>query len=256
VFTDRTALTTRGYADHRPLATRLSIYDWQVDRVDLPGLAVQALAGVRGTVLDAGSGLGTYVDRLHRDRPDLAVLALDLSPGMRPMVAGDIARLPLADGSVDAALAMHMLYHVPDIAAAAAELRRVVADGGVVLASTNGRDDKREIGALWAAAVADLTGSAVDEPDADSRFTLDDGDVLRTAFDSAEVMAFDRETLVPEVEPVVAFVDSMRGLSEDALPGGVTWEAFLGRVRARVQAEIDRAGVFRITNQVGVFTCR
>jgi hypothetical protein len=96
----------------------------------------------------------------------------------------------------------------------------------------------------------------VDEPDADSRFTLDDGDVLRTAFDSAEVMAFDRETLVPEVEPVVAFVDSMRGLSEDALPGGVTWEAFLGRVRARVQAEIDRAGVFRITNQVGVFTCR
>jgi hypothetical protein len=36
----------------------------------------------------------------------------------------------------------------------------------------------------------------------------------------------------------------------------VTWEAFLGRVRERVAAEIERAGVFRIGNQVGIFTCR
>lgn len=109
MFTDRTALTSRGYADHRPLAARLSIYDWQVDRVDLPGLAVTALADVRGPVLDAGCGLGTYVDRLARDRPDLAVLAVDLSAGMRRQVVGDVQQLPVADGSVGAALAMHML---------------------------------------------------------------------------------------------------------------------------------------------------
>lgn len=256
MFTDRTALTTRGYAGHRPLAARLSIYDYQVDRVDLPGLAVTALAGVRGPVLDAGCGLGTYAERLRRDRPDLAVLALDLSAGMGPDVVGDVQRLPVADGSVDAALAMHMLYHVPDIEAAAAELRRVVVHGGVLLASTNGRTDKREIGRLWAAAVADLTGGPVAEPDADSRFTLDDGHLLRTAFDSVEVTVFDRETVVPAVEPVVAFVDSMRGLSEDDLPAGVTWEAFLGRVRERVTADVERAGAFRFTSQVGLFTCR
>jgi SAM-dependent methyltransferase len=256
VFTDRSALTTRAYADHAPLAARLSIYDWQVDRVDLPGLAVGALAEARGPVLDAGCGLGTYVHRLRRDRPDLSVIALDLSIGMRPMVVGDVQRLPLADGSVDAALAMHMLYHVPDIEAAAAELRRVVAGGGVVLASTNGRDDKREVGALWAAAVADLTGTAVEAPDGDSRFTLDDGDLLRSAFDSVEVRVFHRETPVPDAEAVVAFVDSMRGFDEGDLPGGVTWEAFVGRVRERVQAEIDRSGVFRFGSQVGVFTCR
>jgi SAM-dependent methyltransferase len=256
VFTDRSALTTRGYADHGPLAARLSIYDWQVDRVDLPGLAVEALSEVGGVVLDAGCGLGTYVDRLRRDRPDLAVLALDLSAGMGPMLVGDVQRLPLGEGSVEAALAMHMLYHVPDIEAAAAELRRVVAPGGVLLASTNGRDDKREIGALWAAAVADLTGTAVEAPDSDARFTLDDGDLLRTAFGSVEVSVFDRETPVPDVDAVVAFVDSMRGLGEADLPGGVTWAAFLGRVRDRVRAEVDRCGVFRIGSQVGLFTCR
>jgi ubiquinone/menaquinone biosynthesis C-methylase UbiE len=78
---------------------------------------------------------------------------------MGPEVVGDIQELPLADGSVDAALAMHMLYHVPDIALAARELRRVVRPGGVLMASTNAADDKAEVGELWAAAVEDLTGS-------------------------------------------------------------------------------------------------
>ncbi len=159
MFTDRTALTSRAYNEQGPLAARLAIYDYQRDRVDLPGLAVAALADVRGTVLDAGCGLGTYVRRLRDERPDLDVLPLDLSAGMGPEVVGDIQALPLADGSVDAALAMHMLYHVPDIELAARELRRVVRPGGVLLASTNAADDKAEVAELWAAAVEDLTGS-------------------------------------------------------------------------------------------------
>lgn len=256
MFTDRTALTARGYADHGPLRARMAIYRWQVDGVDLPGLVVEGLAGVRGPVLDAGCGPGTYVDRLRRERPDLTVLALDLSAGMGPAVVGDVQHLPMGDDSVRAALAMHMLYHVPDIGAAAAELRRVVVDGGVVLASTNGRNDKLEIGRLWSGAVEDLTGSPAKERPAAGRFTLEDGDLLRGSFSSVEVAVFDRHTLVPEVEPVVAYVDSMRGLGESELPDGVGWEAFLGAVRRRVRAEVDRQGVFRIGSQVGLFTCR
>lgn len=256
MFTDRAALTSRAYADHRALGARLSIYRYQVNGVDLPGLALEAMRGVRGAVLDAGCGLGTYVERLRQDRPDLDVLPLDLSAGMAPAVVADIQRLPLGDSSVQAALAMHMLYHVPDIAAAAAELRRVVVEGGVVLASTNGSDDKQEIGALWATAVEDLTGSPAQERDPDSRFTLDDGDLLSGAFSSVDVTVFERETLVPEVEPVVAFIDSMRGLGEQDLPAGLAWDVFLDRVRELVQTEIERCGVFRIGNQVGMFVCR
>jgi ubiquinone/menaquinone biosynthesis C-methylase UbiE len=55
---------------------------------------------------------------------------LDLSAGMlrslqdlRPsgrvsLIQADAQRLPLRDGAVDVALAMHMLYHVPDVRAA------------------------------------------------------------------------------------------------------------------------------------------
>ena len=61
---------------------------------------------------------------------------------------------------------------------------------------------------------------------------------------------------VPEVAPVVAFVDSMRGLSEDELPAGVTWESFIDRVREQVSDAIRREGAWRMHNRVGLFTCR
>jgi len=256
VFTDRAALTSRAYDGQGPLAARLAIYDYQRDKVDLPGVAVEALAGVRGTVLDAGCGLGTYVRRLRDERSDLHVLPLDLSAGMGPEVVGDVQALPLADGSVGAALAMHMLYHVPDLTAAARELRRVVRPGGLLLASTNAADDKLEVDELWASAVADLTGWRPTEREGDGRFTTDDGDLLAVAGWDVTLESWRREAAVPEVAPVVAFVDSMRGLAEADLPVGVDWSVFLDRVRARVAAEIDRTGAWRMSSHIGVFTCR
>lgn len=255
-FTDAAALRTGAYAAHGPLAARIAIYDHQRDRVDLPGLVVAALAGVEGTVLDAGCGTGTHTLRLRRDRPDLLVVPLDLSVGMAPAVVGDLQALPLADGCVQAALAMHVLYHVPDIALAVRELRRVLATDGVLVVGTNGSDDKAEIDALWCGAIADAIGRGVAAPVGDDRFTLTDGDLLREAFGAVEVQEFVRPTVVPTAAPVVAYVDSMRGFDEDHLPVGLDWDTFLGHVAARVEAEITRTGAWRMTNHVGVFTCR
>jgi ubiquinone/menaquinone biosynthesis C-methylase UbiE len=46
------------------------------------------------------------------------------------LLNASITALPLRDGAVDIALAIHMLYHVPSRETAIAELRRVVAAGG------------------------------------------------------------------------------------------------------------------------------
>ena len=184
------------------------------------------------------------------------MLPLDLSAGMRPEVVGDIQALPLADDSVNGALAMHMLYHVPDVPAAVRDLRRVLRPGGVLMVSTNGVDDKREVTKLFVGALADLTGKRIAFPDFDGGFTIEGADLLRPSSPrSRSRCSSGRRSFL--VEPVVAFLDSMRGLSAGLLKADVEWAAFLGRCPGtRVADEIDRHGVWRMGNQVGVLTCR
>ena len=92
-------------------------------------------------LLDAGCGTGATGGWLARHGRLVAVdvepLALSLYRERRPtatLAAGEIARLPFADGSFDAALCVTVLYHerVVDPAAAVRELARTVRPGGVV----------------------------------------------------------------------------------------------------------------------------
>lgn len=71
--------------------------------------------------------------------PELHYTAADIDPD-RPTLArdvviakADIAAQPWSDGSFDIAIVSHVLEHVADDAAAIWELRRVLADGGVVV---------------------------------------------------------------------------------------------------------------------------
>lgn len=84
-----------------------------------------------------------------------------LHPDRLRLVRGDVQHLPLRTGSVDVALAMHMLYHVPDRRAAVAELRRIVRPSGTLLASTNATDTLAEIWRLFDEAVAEQLGRPV-----------------------------------------------------------------------------------------------
>jgi SAM-dependent methyltransferase len=238
----------------------MALYRYQQDPVDLPGVAVAALAdcGMPGdVVVDVGTGTGVYAERLRRERPELRVVAVDRSPAMVADVLGDAERLPLAGGCAAAALAMHMLYHVPRIPAAVAELRRVVRLGGVVVVSTNGPGDKPELDTLWRSALHDLTGTDP-EPlrQPHDRFGLDHGPLLGAAFAHVTLERFDRVTLVPGPEPVRAYVDSLRAWKEPDLPPGVTWDAFLAAADRHVAEVLARQGAFALSSRTGVFVCR
>lgn len=102
--------------------------------------ALQALAGVKGRVLELGSGGGQYLRGLQRHRPDLRLQAVDLDPaavecvsaipGVEAQVA-DVSKLPLADASVDAVVGFDILEHVPDPESVLAECSRVLKPKGV-----------------------------------------------------------------------------------------------------------------------------
>jgi len=101
-----------------------------------------------------GESIGEAPARLYlrglRGRRVTAV-GCDLSPGMLRAAAhpallnADVTALPLRDGAVDVALAIHMLYHVPSRETAIRELRRVVAAGGTCIAVTNGSRHTRSL---------------------------------------------------------------------------------------------------------------
>jgi SAM-dependent methyltransferase len=246
-------LVGEAYADDSRLAARVSIYDWQRPRVDLVELALVQLGDVGGPVLDVGWGTGAYTSRLRATRPDVRVVPVDLSAGMRPEVVGEVDRLPFADDSVGGALAMHMLYYATDPRTALGELRRVLRPGGRLVASTNAHDDKAEMGELWRASLRDL--GVVDPPSYayhDRRFSLDVGvELVRDVFGSCEVRERRYQLVVPDAAVVLAYVDSTRDLARH-LPASVTWADYLAAAERRIRAEIERAGAFRVNGHGGI----
>lgn len=96
----------------------------------------QALPGERpARILEVGAGEGEVVGRVIQARwPDVPTAVLDLPDPERivqwrdrrlPGVFGSATQLPLPDRSVDLVLAIEVLEHVDDPAAALAEIARV-----------------------------------------------------------------------------------------------------------------------------------
>jgi SAM-dependent methyltransferase len=258
--TDRGILAGSAYRTDRDLAARQSLYRWQTPRHDLPALVAERLRHVRGTVVDIGCGNGTFLKRLAQTRPDLRMVGLDLSPGIlagvpRPVAVADAARLPLRTDGVQAALALHMLYHVEDIAAAVAEIDRVVAAGGVLIASTNSERDKAELDRLWERAAGDVLGVAKgpSRVSLSARFSLEKAPaLLRAAFPQVETVELPGRISVAAPEPVIAHMASYRAWAGQR---GVPFDAVVERAREIVADRIDRHGAFEIQGLGGLLVC-
>jgi malonyl-CoA O-methyltransferase len=114
-------------------------------------------------ILDAGSGPARDAPGLLRRYPGAEYLALDyalpmLRAGRRRFfekkifLCADMARLPLADASVDLVWSSMALHWAADAAAALREFERVLAPGGLLMLSTLGPDTLKELRAAAGAA--------------------------------------------------------------------------------------------------------
>ncbi|MFI8101335.1 class I SAM-dependent methyltransferase [Streptomyces sp. NPDC086023] len=258
--TDRRLLSTQAYGTGQHLAARQSLYQWQTPRHDLPGLVVAELAGIRGSVVDVGCGNGKFVQRIRDERPDLTVLPMDISPGILTGIAGAVAadaqQLPIADGVLGGVLAMHMLYHVEDQARAVRELSRVLTPGGIAIASTNSRTDKRELEDLWRRAAGDVLG--IPEGPArvqlSARFTLEEAPaILATAFEDVRTIPLPGVIEVTDPTPVVAHLSSYEAWADQM---GVPFKETVERARERVEETIQAEGAFGVTCLGGILVCR
>ncbi|GHH84476.1 hypothetical protein GCM10018781_73800 [Kitasatospora indigofera] len=104
-------------------------------------IAAEAALAPGGTVLDVGAGTGAFATAFH-DWFGVRVLAVDPAEAMRAMIPrtegievldGRADALPVPDGCADAAWLGSVVHHLPDLPAAAEELRRVLKPGAPVL---------------------------------------------------------------------------------------------------------------------------
>ena len=247
--TNRRRLQSESYADSRKLRARGAIYRWRVPKGSIGEWVLGRTdwpAGCR--VLDVGCGPGMYLGLLSGVRS----VGVDLSAGMAreasahaPALAGDAAVLPFASATFDRVLATHMLYHCPDIPATVRELRRVLRPGGVLVAVTNSVSHLAELRAVHRAA------AGADPLLITERFNIENGGaLLRESFTSVHVDPFVGEVVVPEVGPVVDYIESMGGWYGSRSPTVV--RADLERL---VGSVIERDGAFRARTSAGAFIC-
>jgi SAM-dependent methyltransferase len=120
------------------------VTDWIAERME-------AAAPPDARFLEVGVGTGRIALNLHRR--GRWVTGIDLSAAMMAvyrdkaaaaglppprLVRADVTRLPFADASVDVVVEVHLLHLVPGWRPALAEIRRVLAPGGVVLLGGGG----------------------------------------------------------------------------------------------------------------------
>ncbi len=228
-------------------------FQWLFDHYRLPDNA---------RVLEVGGGPG-WLWRLNAGRIPAGwqITLSDFSAGMLAEQHSQLAAvphsfafaqmdaqaLPFVSATFDAVIANHMLYHVPDRAKAISEMRRVLKPGGLLYTATNGEIHLQEIRQLLAR-FESQTGEWTGVFNMPRRYTLENApDQLRAQFAEVEVLRYEDAIVIPDSEPLVAYVLSGRTqLSPERIAA----------LRTFIQAEIDKQGVLPITKDMGLLIAR
>jgi ubiquinone/menaquinone biosynthesis C-methylase UbiE len=231
---------------------RQSFYRWVFDQFDLSRVSA---------LLELGCGPG-FLWRQNADRlPAVTTIVVsDFSHGMvrearasLESKAGaakfcrlDATLLPFKTGSLDAVMAMAMLYHVEDRPAAFGEIRRVLRDGGRLYASTMGRAHLRELHEI----AGRVFGAANRVTNAAERFGLETGyDQLKAAFATIEVRRYQNSLRVTESEPVIDYFLSTARMRQ-------VRPSLLDRLRDELDREIADQNGIAVSSDFGVLIAR
>jgi SAM-dependent methyltransferase len=198
---DDPAVVREQYATEANLRARQALWA-NVEGENGPVVLWRVLSSLQPRrVLEVGGGQGELAERLQTELgarvtfldQSERMVELARSRGVADAHVGDAQDLPFADASFDTAVAAWMLYHVPDVDRALAEIARVLEPGGRLVAVTNSVRHIEELRDLFGTILPGFERqfnaengeerlrrhfSAVDRTDAEVVATVDDPAVL------------------------------------------------------------------------------
>ena len=233
---------------------RIDYVRWTLDTVDWEGDEV---------ILDIGAGRGSHYACLMQEQPNITYYALDLSPNLllnHPCAAdrlalGDGMQLPYADDSFDIVMANHVLYHLADIEAGVAEIKRVLKPDGRMLAATDSLQTLPELQVLIRRAIVLLStnGAQVHPPTLPcDTFALENGTrMLARHFYAVVRHDLPCQLKFDDVEPAMEYLDSMRDLRQHSLPEDVSWDDMMLIMRQQMTQLLQLMGKLEINLAFG-----
>ena len=260
-LTDSNYLLNDQYKDSTNLDARVQLHlsfstnpygwnRWYFDQLYLPPDA---------QLLELGCGPGyLWRDNVDRLSADWNITLSDFSPGMVEQARRNLATdshpfdfqridaqsIPFNDDHLDAVIANHMLYHVPDRLRALVEMRRVLKVGGKVYLATNGQRHLRELYALMQR--FDSASTFGWRGQTHELFSLDNGQVeLELIFQNVEVRRYEDALVVTKATPLVDYIMSMSS-SEPA-------QARRQELQHFIEHEVTTNGPINITKDSGIF---
>ena len=151
----------------------------------------------------------------------------------------DVQCLPLANESFDLLIANHMFYHLPDLEKGLSEIKRVLRPGGILFATTVGKDNTRELKEM----MSQFSNYICEE--AAPSFNLENGHAkLAEHFENVQRIDYVDSFAITETEPLVLYAQS---IVEDL--------AVLD-FRQYVSSLLDEYGVINIGKSSGLYIAR
>jgi SAM-dependent methyltransferase len=251
------------YASAKNLRARRGLLDYAVEPdTPQPNLLELLDWPDDARVLDIGCGDGVWTALAAQRTTRGAVFGLDYSLGMLealherlanvPRVQADANVLPVRTGAVDVVLAMWMLYHV-DRDRAVAECRRVLRRGGKLIAATNESAFVPTLDDFLLDAASEVAGRPLDEWLGTLAFDLDTGEEwLAPHFARVRRVVNETPHEVPEPEPILAYLESVRGPALARQGDGFDYDAFLALVRAELERRLA-SGPIRFPRRIAFF---